>query len=85
MASSVPFRLFCGLHDLESLDRESVTGAVVKLGGLAEMHSFFRVLYTKWFYLRSVGFENATTAVSEALNELRTLPEELPPIEVQIA
>ena len=65
MASSVPFRLFCGLHGLEDLDRESVTGAVVKLGALADTHSFFRVLYTKWFYLRSVGFENATTAVSD--------------------
>ena len=33
--------------DLESLDRERVTNAMVKLGGQADTHSFFRVLYTK--------------------------------------
>lgn len=84
MASSVPFRLFCGLHDLESLDRESVTGAVVKLGGLADTHSFFRVLYTKWFYLHSKGFKNNGEKVTCALDELRTLPEELPLYQKQI-
>ena len=62
--------LRCISDDLESLDRERVTNAMAKLGALADTHSFFRVLYTKWFYLHSVGFENATTAVSEALNEL---------------
>ena len=73
----VAVALRCISDDLESLDRERVTNAMVRLGALAEMHSFFRVLYTKWFYLRSVGFKNATAAVSEALNELRMLPEEL--------
>ena len=76
--------LRCISDDLESLDRERVTNAMAKLGALADTHSFFRVLYTKWFYLHSVGFENATTAVSEALNELRTLPEELPLYQKQI-
>ena len=76
--------LRCISDDLENLDRESVTGAVVSLGGLVDTHSFFRVLYTKWFYLRSVGFKNATAAVSEALNELRMLPEELSLYQKQI-
>lgn len=76
--------LRCISDDLESLDRERVTNAMAKLGALADTHSFFRVLYTKWFYLHSVGFENTTTAVSEALNELRTLPEELPLYQKQI-
>ena len=76
--------LRCISDDLESLDRERVTTAMAKLGALADTHSFFRVLYTKWFYLHSVGFENATTAVSEALNELRMLPEELSLYQKQI-
>ena len=76
--------LRCISDDLESLDRERVTNAMAKLGALADTHSFFRVLYTKWFYLHSVGFENATTAVSEALNELRMLPEELSLYQKQI-
>lgn len=80
----VTVALRCISDDLESLDRERVTNAMAKLGALADTHSFFRVLYTKWFYLHSVGFENATTAVSEALNELRTLPEELPLYQKQI-
>ncbi|MFR9086909.1 MAG: DUF6076 domain-containing protein [Oscillospiraceae bacterium] len=74
----VAVALRCISDDLESLDRERVTNAMVKLGGLAEMHSFFRVLYTKWFYLHSVGFGNTEAAVSGALDELRSLPEELP-------
>ena len=61
-----------------------MTGAVVKLGGLAEMHSFFRVLYTKWFYLHSKGFKNNGEKVTCALDELRTLPEELPLYQKQI-
>ena len=68
--------LRCISDGLESLDRERVTNAMVKLGGLAETHSFFRVLYTKWFYLHSVGFGNTEAAVSGALDELRSLPEE---------
>ena len=54
----VAVALRCISDDLESLDRERMTNAMVRLGALAEMHSFFRVLYTKWFYFRSVGFEN---------------------------
>ena len=61
-----------------------MTNAMVRLGALAEMHSFFRVLYAKWFYFRSVGFENTEAAVSGALDELRTLPEELPLYQKQI-
>ena len=80
----VAVALRCISDDLESLDRERMTNAMVRLGALVEMHSFFRVLYTKWFYLRSVGFKNATAAVSEALNELRMLPEELPLYQKQI-
>ena len=34
--------LRCISDDLESLDRERVTNAMVKLGALAETHSFFR-------------------------------------------
>ena len=52
----VAVALRCISDDLESLDRERVTNAMVRLGALADMHSFFRVLYTKWFYLRSIGF-----------------------------
>ena len=80
----VAVALRCISDDLESLDRERVTNAMVKLGGLAEMHSFFRVLYTKWFYLHSVGFGNTEAAVSGALDELRSLPEELPPTAVPL-
>ena len=76
--------LRCISDGLESLDRERVTNAMVKLGGLAETHSFFRVLYTKWFYLHSVGFGNTEAAVSGALDELRSLPEELPLYQKQI-
>ena len=61
-----------------------MTNAMVRLGALAEMHSFFRVLYTKWFYLHSVGFGNTEAAVSGALDELRSLPEELPLYQKQI-
>ena len=80
----VAVALRCISDDLESLDRERVTNAMVRLGALAEMHSFFRVLYTKWFYFRSVGFENTEAAVSGALDELRSLPEELPLYQKQI-
>lgn len=80
----VAVALRCISDDLESLDRERVTNAMVRLGALAEMHSFFRVLYTKWFYFRSVGFENTEAAVSGALDELRALPEELPLYQKQI-
>ena len=76
--------LRCISDDLESLDRERMTNAMVRLGALAEMHSFFRVLYAKWFYFRSVGFENTEAAVSGALDELRLLPEELPLYQKQI-
>ena len=76
--------LRCISDDLESLDRERVTSAMVKLGALADTHSFFRVLYTKWFYLHSKGLANVETSVSEALNELRTLLEELPLYQKQI-
>ena len=80
----VAVALRCISDDLESLDRERVTNAMVRLGALAEMHSFFRVLYAKWFYLHSVGFGNTEAAVSGALDELRTLPEELPLYQKQI-
>lgn len=70
--------------DLESLDRERMTNAMVRLGALAEMHSFFRVLSAKWFYLHSVGFGNTEAVVSDALDELRALPEELPLYQKQI-
>lgn len=63
---------------------EGVTNAMVRLGALAEMHSFFRVLYAKWFYLHSVGFGNTEAAVSGALNELRSLSENLPLYQKQI-
>ena len=80
----VAIALRCICDDLENLDRERMTNAMVRLGALAEMHSFFRVLYAKWFYFRSVGFENTEAAVSGALDELRTLPEELPLYQKQI-
>ena len=80
----VAVALRCISADLESLDRERVTSAMVRLGALAEMHSFFRVLYAKWFYLHSVGFGNTEAAVSGALDELRSLPEELPLYQKQI-
>ena len=80
----VAIALRCISDDLESLDRERVTNAMVRLGALAEMHSFFRVLYAKWFYLHSVGFGNTEAAVSGALDELRSLPEELPLYQKQI-
>lgn len=63
---------------------ERMTNAMVRLGALAEMHSFFRVLYAKWFYLHSVGFGNTEAAVSGALDELRSLSEELPLHQKQI-
>lgn len=69
---------------LEGQRGEGVTNAMVRLGGLAEMHSFFRVLYAKWFYLHSVGFGNTEAAVSDALDELRILPENLPLYQKQI-
>ena len=80
----VAVTLRCISDDLESLDRERMTNAMAKLGVLADTHSFFRVLYTKWFYLRSVGFENTDAAVSDALDKLQTLPEELPLYQKQI-
>ena len=80
----VAVALRCISDDLESLDRERVTNAMVRLGALAEMHSFFRVLYAKWFYLHSVGFGNTEAAVSGALDELRSLSEELPLYQKQI-
>ena len=80
----VAVALRCISDDLESLDRERMTNAMVRLGALAEMHSFFRVLYAKWFYLHSVGFGNTEAAVSGALDELRLLPEELPLYQKQI-
>ena len=80
----VAVALRCISDDLESLDRERVTNAMVRLGALADTHSFFRVLYAKWFYFRSVGFGNTEAVVSDALDELRTLPEELPLYQKQI-
>lgn len=80
----VAVALRCISDDLESLDRERVTNAMVKLGGLADTHSFFRVLYTKWLYLRSKGFKNNGEEVTCALDELRSLPEELPLYQKQI-
>ena len=42
----VAVALRCISDDLESLDRERVTNAMVRLGALAEMHSFFlRAVY----------------------------------------
>ena len=76
--------LRCISDDLESLDRERVTNAMAKLGALADTHSFFRVLYTKWFYLHSVGCGNTEAAVSGALDELRSLSQELPLYQKQI-
>ena len=69
---------------LEGQRGERMTNAMVRLGALAEMHSFFRVLYTKWFYFRSVGFGNTEAAVSGALDELRSLSEELPLYQKQL-
>ena len=69
---------------LEGQRGERMTNAMVRLGALAEMHSFFRVLYAKWFYLHSVGFGNTEAAVSGALDELRILPENLPRYQKQI-
>ena len=80
----VAVALRCISDDLESLDRERMTNAMVRLGALAEMHSFFRVLYAKWFYFRSVGFGNTEAAVSGASDELRSLSEELPLYQKQI-
>ena len=74
----------CISDDLESLDRERVTNATAKLGALAETHSFFRVLYAKWFYLHSKGFKNNGENVTCALDELRSLPEALPLYQKQI-
>ncbi len=51
---------------------------------LAGIHSFFRVLYTKWFYLHSKGLKNIEAEVACALNELRVLIEELPLYQKQI-
>ena len=61
-----------------------MTNAMVRLGALADTHSFFRVLYAKWFYFRSVGFENTEATVSGALDELRSLLEEFPLYQKQI-
>lgn len=61
-----------------------MTNAMVRLGGLADTHSFFCVLYAKWFYFRSVGFGNTEAVVSGALDELRSLSEELPLYQKQI-
>lgn len=69
---------------LEGQRGEGVTNAMVRLGGLADTHSFFRMLYAKWFYFRSVGFGNTEAVVSDALDELRTLPENLPLYQKQI-
>ena len=80
----VAVALRCISADLESLDRERMTNAMVRLGALAEMHSFFRVLYTKWFYLLSEGLKNIEAEVACALNELRVLIEELPLYQKQI-
>lgn len=80
----VAVALRCISDDLESLDRERMTNAMVRLGALAEMHSFFRVLYAKWFYLHSVGFKNNGEKVTCALDELRSLSEELPLYQKQI-
>ena len=80
----VAVALRCISDDVECLDRERVTNAMVRLGALTETHSFFRVLYTKWFYLHSKGFKNNGGKVTCALDELRSLPEELPLYQKQI-
>lgn len=69
---------------LEGQRGEGVTNAMVRLSGLADTHSFFRVLYAKWFYLHSKGFKNAGASVFETLDELQLLPEELPLYQKQI-
>ncbi len=81
---NVSIALRCICDDLERLDSDRATSAMAKLGALADMHSFFRVLYTKWFYLHSKGLENIDAEVVCALDELRTLPEELPLYQKQI-
>ena len=37
-------------EDLESQDRARVADALIELGVLANEHSFFLPVYTKWFY-----------------------------------
>ena len=69
---------------LEGQRGERMTNAMVRLGALADTHSFFRVLYAKWFYLHSVGFGNTEATVSGALDELRSLLEEFPLYQKQI-
>ena len=54
------------------------------MASAAETHSFFRVLYAKWFYLHSKGFKNNGENVTCALDELRSLPEALPLCQKQI-
>ena len=80
----VAVALRCISDDLESLDRDRVTNAMIKWGELAGIHSFFRVLYTKWFYLLSEGLKNIEAEVACALIELRVLIEELPLYQKQI-
>ena len=71
----ITITLRCIYDDLESLDRDRVTNAIIKWGELAGIHSFFRVLYTKWFYLHSKGLKNIEAEVACALNELRVVIE----------
>lgn len=80
----ITITLRCIYDDLESLDRDRVTNAMIKWGELAGIHSFFHVLYTKWFYLHSKGLKNIEAEVACALNELRVLIEELPLYQKQI-
>lgn len=64
--------------------REDVTDCMAKLGDLADRHAFFLVLYTRWFYLHSIGFERVKVEVEQALQELKVLLDELPLYQKQI-
>lgn len=71
-------------EDLESQDRARVANALIELGVLANEHSFFLPVYTKWFYFQSAGFEKVGTQVERAQHELRKLPEALPLYQKQV-
>ena len=71
-------------EDLESQDRARVTDALIELGVLANEHSFFLPVYTKWFYFQSAGFVKVGTQVERAQHELRKLPETLPLYQKQV-
>ena len=58
--------------------------ALIELGVLANEHSFFLPVYTKWFYFQSAGFVKVGTQVERAQHELRKLPEALPLYQKQV-